>query len=254
MTSRITELRLATIVALGLALLFAGFPEIDRQLAGFFARDDWHWLFARNSLLVDLPYLLTPWLGRGLILGLFAAWAASFFTRFGGLRRHRLLSGFLLLAALIGPVLIVDAGLKQNVGRARPAQIADFGGERQFTPAFVVSDQCRGNCSFVSGHVATTAFIMAFGWLGQARTRHRWLQLSLAASAYMALIRMATGGHFLSDCVFAWFAVYFGLWLTQALYARLSWVGDARGSFRRNATRLRGQFAGFASGLSFMPR
>ncbi len=254
MTSRITELRFASLLALSLALVFSIWPEIDLGLASLFSRSQWHALFAPNSWLVDVPYLLTPWLGRGLILSLFAAWAASFVARFSWLRRHRLLTGFLLLAALLGPVLLVDAGFKQNFGRARPAQISEFGGERQFTPAFVISDQCRGNCSFVSGHVATTAFIMAFGWLGQTRTRRRWLFLSMTASAYMALIRMASGGHFLSDCLFAWFAVYFALWLTHAGFARLAWLERVRYSFRINATQLHAQFVSVSSNLAFTPR
>ena len=68
-----------------------------------------------------------------------------------------------------------------------------FGGPLQFTPAFIPADQCRQNCSFVSGHVATAAFIMAFGWLGAPAVRRRWLIASIAFATYMAFVRMSPG-------------------------------------------------------------
>ena len=236
MTSRITELRLVAGSALSFALLFVAFPAIDLAVAGPFARDGWHWLFAADSPWVDLPYRLTPWLGKALFIGLLTSWLGSFLPGIPLLRRQRLLAGFLLLAALLGPLLLVDSVLKNQFGRARPAQITVFGGERQFTAAFVVARECERNCSFVSGHVATAAFIMAFGWLGQRRTRRAWLAASLAAAGYMGLIRMATGSHFVSDCLFAWFAVYCSLWLSELLVARLSGVTRLQARFRLTAS------------------
>jgi membrane-associated phospholipid phosphatase len=120
--------------------------------------------------------------------------------------------------------LLVDATLKEHSGRARPVRVEQFGGTRQFTPAFIPADQCKANCSFVSGHVATAAFIMAFGWLGAPVVRRRWLLASIGFAATLALARMLPGGHFLSDTVFAWFATYFSLWLTEWVFRRLKWL------------------------------
>ena len=58
---------------------------------------------------------------------------------------------FLLLTLIIGPGLITNTLLKDNWGRARPHQITEFGGRAQFTPAFVITNQCVRNCSFTSG-------------------------------------------------------------------------------------------------------
>lgn len=232
MISRATELRLATLACLGLALLFTGFPELDLAVAGWFARDHWQAVFAADSLLVDLPYLGIPLLGRALLLALLALNAAAWLVRWPRLRRQRPLFAFLLAGLLIGPGLVVDAGFKNHFGRARPAQVEAFGGPRQFTPAFVPAGECARNCSFVSGHVATAAFAMVFGWFGGPRTRRRWLLVSLAAAGYLGLVRMATGSHFLSDCLFAWFAVYFSLWLTEAAFRRSPHGGRLRASYR----------------------
>jgi lipid A 4'-phosphatase len=97
----------------------------------------------------------------------------------------------------------------------------------QFTPAFIPADQCEHNCSFVSGHVATAAFIMAFGWLGKPAVRRRWLIASLAFGGLFALVRMVPGGHFLSDTIFGWFATYFSLWLTEWLFKKVGWLPDS---------------------------
>lgn len=231
MSSRVTELRRALIAFALLACAFAIRPDIDLAVAAQFHQNGWAWLLAPDSPLVAWPYQALPHFGRLLVAVFLALWLASFVRRFAWLRAQRLLFVFLLAGAVVGPVLVVDAGLKNHVGRARPAQTEAFGGSLAFTPAFAISDQCRRNCSFVSGHVATTAFIMVFGWLGSPRLRRRWLLASLAAAAYMSLIRMSVGGHFLSDCLFAWFATYFSLWLVEFAFARAAWLDWVRGSF-----------------------
>ena len=68
------------------------------------------------------------------------------------------------LSILIGllvlvPGLLVNWGIKGHIGRARPIQLEQFGGEKRFTPAFVPSDQEGG--SFSSGHAATGFWLVA---------------------------------------------------------------------------------------------
>lgn len=240
MDSRIIELRWASIAFAVLAFVFVAWPGIDLTVAARFHQNGWAWLLAPDSPLIAWPYHGLPHFGRLLVAIFLGLWLASFVRRFASLRALRLLFLFLLAGALVGPVVVVDAGLKNHFGRARPAQTEAFGGNLAFTPAFAISDQCQRNCSFVSGHVATTAFIMVFGWLGSPRLRRRWLLASLAAAAYMSLIRMSVGGHFLSDCLFAWFATYFSLWLVEFAFARAAWLDWARTAFVASA--------GFAAG------
>ncbi len=52
---------------------------------------------------------------------------------------------------LIGPLWFTNAVLKNNWGRARPANISEFSGGATFTPALRWADECERNCSFVSG-------------------------------------------------------------------------------------------------------
>jgi len=222
--SRATEFRLALLACCLLAGLFVALPQIDLSVSGLFYRGAGNWALNRESLWLAIPYRGLPRVGQGLLVALAALWLLSFLPRLPQLRARRTLIGFLLAGALLGPILLVDATLKEHSGRTRPVNIEQFGGNRQFTPAFIPADQCEKNCSFVSGHVATASFIMAFGWLGAPAVRRRWLLASLAFGGLFALVRMVPGGHFLSDTIFAWFATYFSLWFTEWLFHKLGWL------------------------------
>lgn len=210
-------------LCLVLAAAFIFFPEIDLAASGLFFRDN-AWLLDRDSAWLLLPYWGLPRLGQLTVLVLAALLLLSFAPSFPRLRARRAVFGFLLAGALVGPVLVVDNAIKDNSGRARPINVQPFGGPKEFTPAFIPADQCRKNCAFVSGHVATASFLMAFGWLGASAVRRRWLIAGAVAGGVMAFFRMVPGGHFLSDSIFAWFAVYFSLWLTEWIFRRLGWL------------------------------
>ncbi len=224
MTSRVTELRIALIACLSLAALFIALPQIDLTVANWFYRGNGQWALSRQDIWLAIPYRGLPRLGQGLLVTLLILWLLGFRRRFPALKAKQASVGFLLCGALAGPILLVDATLKEHSGRTRPVNIEQFGGSKQFTPAFIPADQCEQNCSFVSGHVATASFIMAFGWLGAPAVRRRWLLASIGFGAFFALVRMVPGGHFLSDTIFAWFATYFSLWLTEWAFRRLKWL------------------------------
>jgi membrane-associated PAP2 superfamily phosphatase len=225
--SRATEFRLALIACGLLAGLFIAWPQIDLAVSGFFYRGEGYWALNRESLWLAIPYRGLPRIGQGLLVALALLWLGSFVPRLSQLKARRRIFGFLLAGALLGPILLVDATLKEHSGRSRPVNIEQFGGSKQFTPAFIPADQCSKNCSFVSGHVATASFIMAFGWLGAPAIRRRWLLASIAFGGLFAMVRMVPGGHFLSDTLFAWFATYFSLWFTEWLFKRLGWLADS---------------------------
>ncbi|MGE5385182.1 MAG: phosphatase PAP2 family protein [Betaproteobacteria bacterium] len=206
-----------------LAALFVLVPEVDLAASRLFFGEN-GWLLARESQWLAVPYRGLPRLGQLTVVVLAVLWLLGFFKRFSWLRARRPLTGFLLAGALIGPVLLVDVGIKDYSGRTRPVNTQEFGGQKRFTPAFVPADQCAKNCAFVSGHVAMASFLMAFGWLGRAKIRRRWLLGSIVAAGAMAAVRMIPGGHFLSDAIFAWFTVYYALWLTELIFRRLKWL------------------------------
>ena len=110
---------------------------------------------------------------------------------------------YLLLCLGVGPGLVTNTLLKDQWGRARPAQIVEFGGDKTFTPPLLPTNQCVRNCSFVSGEAASMFAVFYAAALivphGSLPTMIAGTIVGLAAG----LVRMAQGGHFLSDVVFA---------------------------------------------------
>ena len=224
MVSRATELRLVSLAGALLAIAFIGWPRLDLLVSDFFRQADWQFLVDVDGPLREFLYRITPPASRLLLLSLAGLFVLSFSQRPSWLHARRASVAFLLGAALLGPVLVIDVGLKGYGGRARPQKVEELGGKQIFTPAFIPANECKWNCSFVSGHVATASFFMAFGWLGTLRTRRRWMLGATVFAAYMAWTRVSLGGHFLSDTVFAWFFTYYSLWLTEFIFRRFGWL------------------------------
>ena len=107
---------------------------------------------------------------------------------------------FWVFAYLLVPGLLVNSVLKATSGRARPRQILEFGGDATFTPALVWADECARNCSFVSGEAsAMAAFAILISLLFWRYLRLWHLCALWSVCLFAALLRVAFGGHFLSD-------------------------------------------------------
>jgi lipid A 4'-phosphatase len=202
---------LLALAALASGLLFWTNPGIDlwatdlfwRPGEGFYLRD-----FPLFRIIHDgMPYF-TGTIAVALIL--FGLWA----WRRG---RHRRAAVFLLLSLIAGPGLVVNTGLKDNWGRARPSQVTEFGGTKRFTPAPLVADQCLRNCSFVAGDPAMGFWLLAPALLLAAPRRRLAAAGAVALGALFGLARIAQGGHFLSDVIFCGIAVAATVWILHWL-------------------------------------
>ena len=222
MNYRTSEFLLVAVVALALAIVFITLPQLDLMASGSLYRDG-AWLLDRDSPWLYPIYVGLPRLGQLVFLLVGVLLVLSLVDRHGKFRGMRSVLVFVFAGILVGPVLVVDVGLKDHSGRARPINVQPFGGAKEFSPAFIPAHQCIKNCSFVSGHVVGASFIMVFGWLGAPPIRRRWLLGSLGFAGVVGLARMLPGGHFLSDVTFAWLFVYFSLWLTEGLLTIFGW-------------------------------
>ncbi|MFN4154630.1 MAG: phosphatase PAP2 family protein [Paracoccaceae bacterium] len=186
--------------------VFAAFPGIDLAVSGLFANGSAGFPWANGPAVVI--NLLLRSLAELLIVGL-VLWCL-----YGGLTGLLQGSdlrawGFAAISVMLASGGIVNLVLKAHVGRARPGQVSDFGGEAQFTPAWQVTDQCVRNCSFSSGEVSLSASL-AFAALVLLwpRLRTPWARIlaGLMATLYIgvvAMLRIGLGRHFLSDAVFS---------------------------------------------------
>jgi lipid A 4'-phosphatase len=200
-------------------LLFTLWPTLDLQISLAFFDMPSATFTANNIPWVHAVYVATPWVGRAAFvlfcLGLLYLKIRPQAQRLG--LQRRLLAWVLM--AIVGLGVVVDWGLKNNVGRPRPEQLQLFGADKPFVPAFQWSTHCDVNCSFVSGHAASGFSLMAWGmWAGWQR-RQKFLLMGMVAGAAIGAVRVAQGGHFVSDVVFSGWAV----WLTYLLI-RYIWL------------------------------
>jgi lipid A 4'-phosphatase len=147
---------------------------------------------------------------------------------------------FLLLSLALGPGLTVNTIFKDHWGRARPAQITQFGGAQKFTPAFVPSDQCRRNCSFPAGDPAMGFYLVSAALLaGSAATRRKRIIRAVALGGVLGIVRLAQGGHFLSDVIASGFLVSAIAWGLHWLIVRSDTIERGWQALRQPSPRLK---------------
>lgn len=199
------------LAGLALATLFIAFPEIDLWASSLLHSPGAGFMLTNNRffewLHKNLAIIVAPALLIGLAYLLLGGWRGAP-SWLAGRRKQ---AAFALLALVIGPGLLVNSLFKDQWGRARPSQIIQFDGSRQFTPAWLPSDQCARNCSFVCGDASVGFALLSLGFI--SRRPRRWLFAGLAMGGALGLMRMAQGGHFLSDVIFSFFVVYLSSWL-----------------------------------------
>ena len=216
---------------LAASALFLLAPGIDLAVSGWFYEPQQGFALAGwpPARLLDRAI---PWL-TGAILILCAA-AALYLWRAGRplWRLDRKALAFIVAALALGPGLVANTVLKDHWGRARPAQIAAFGGGREFTAAPLPAAQCTKNCAFVSGHAALGFSLVSFALLLPAGQRRRLaIGAALGFGALVGLARIAEGRHFLSDVVFA------GLLMVGICWLLYRWIVERDALFGPAARR-----------------
>lgn len=185
------------------ALLYL-YPESDIAVSGLFYTPGegfmQHHAVWERILYKSVPVVLTTLYVGGLLLWIYNRIAGRDLLAFGG---KKLL--YMMLVAALGSGIIVNAVLKEHWGRARPAQVTAFGGEKHFTPPFVLSDQ-EGR-SFSSGHTSGAFALLPLIFLAR---RHR-IAVTAGVVGYgfaVSAARIAAGGHFFSDVIVSIFIMY----------------------------------------------
>jgi lipid A 4'-phosphatase len=210
------------VAAFLLALLFIYVPGIDLWAARLFYRDG-HGFFLRHYPTVEFVYEAVPvivWtlaLG-GLLLIVINASRAHWKAESAPFLLSNRVVLYLLLTLALGPGLLCKV-FQDQWGRARPREVMEFGGARRFTPAFIPSDQCEKNCSFVSSHASVGFYLVTLSFIAR---RHRKIlaMIALLTGGVVGAGRMAQGAHFLSDVVFAGLLTYMVAYLLYLLLIR----------------------------------
>jgi membrane-associated PAP2 superfamily phosphatase len=213
------ETRLWLALSAALLLFYVVWPDFDlRVSAPFYRTDTGFWVD-------DLPWVrlvheTVPWVGRLLLLGALAIWLLARRSRQASVRPLARPAATLLITLVLGLGLLAHGVLKEHWGRARPAQVMPFGGEASFTPPWQPAAECRRNCSFVSGHAGTGFALIALGALAAPHRRRHWLLVGWGAGLLLGALRIAQGGHFLSDVLFCGILLWGCSIATRACWTR----------------------------------
>lgn len=211
-------------------VIFFEFPQMDLYVSALFFKNG-HFYLARTPF-IKFIYRYSPLLV--LLPGIFAILSAIYMT----IKKVDLLFGFrkkiyifMVLAILVGPALMVNLVLKENFGRARPKYIVEFGGNKEFTKPFIISNQCETNCSFVSGHSSIGFYFCALAPIFSGRKKKIVFGGGILLGSVIGLIRIIGGAHFASDVYFSFVAVYLPAlllhyWMFSDEYKQIKQLSD----------------------------
>jgi len=215
-----TGLAIALAIAALAGLILGVFPQLDLDVAArfyepathSFSAAKWNWATpARDAA----TFFIT------LIIGLvFLAVAGKVLLP----QRRMPIGGraalFLAVTLALGPGLLANVILKDHSGRMRPVDVVQFGGTERFTPWWDPRGPCPNNCSFIAGEASGGFWTLAPAALVPPQWRPLAYAGALAFGAALGLLRMAGGGHFLSDVIFAGVLMFVVIWTCHGLIYR----------------------------------
>lgn len=196
--------------------LFSIFPQLDLAVANMFFvpaqclafakpsqicgsfpySDDPHMRFLRE-VFFQLPYIVAA-----ILCWMLAHCWQQHGATFKTLRARNLKVA--LGSLLLGPVLVVNLWLKAFSGRPRPRQTDLFGGTLDFVHAGSFAGKCVSNCSFVSGEAAAAGWLFCLIFIIPQPARTALAPPIAVVSILIPALRVAFGGHYLSDAVLGW--------------------------------------------------
>jgi lipid A 4'-phosphatase len=183
------------------AFLFLSFPQIDLHISALFYDKEDKFFLSNNFLLVFLHESV-----KYITIACCVLWVGLLILNFVTKKQYisNLILVYLILALSFGPGLVVNTVFKENWGRARPAHIEQFGGDKIFSPPFAISDQCEENCSFLAGDPSVGFYFIALAFAIPVR-RKQFMVLAMSLGIIFGTARVMQGVHFVSDVIFSGF-------------------------------------------------
>lgn len=190
--------RFILVALLFAVLFFVLFPRIDIVVSALLFTDKF---YLNDNAFLDFLFYNTQKISIFIASIVFFVAIIAFF-----MKNKKIIKGCLFLfgSGMLGPLIIVNLVLKNFIGRPRPRQIVEFGGDYPFVKIFdFTASYCDSNCSFVCGHCSAGFFMLAFAYLFGGKTKWFILTLGFIWGVLVSFARIAQGGHFLSDAIFA---------------------------------------------------
>lgn len=189
------------IIIFGLLTLPFLFFNLDIAFEKPFYHPKLGW-FKREMPVIKFIYTYSVFLGY--IIAVISLFIVSLSYWKHKLVRWRKAAYFMLFVLIMGPGVLVNATFKDHWGRPRPREIAEFNGNKDFKTVWV-KGETKGK-SFPSGH-ASIAFYISIPFLFLRKNYKKWAWFFMVAGSLYGLLvgyaRMAAGGHFASDVLWA---------------------------------------------------
>ena len=154
-----------------------------------------------------------------LVAGTAAVWCGSLRRR--AWVRYRRACAVCVLAAALGPGLVINGMLKPVWGRPRPHQVELFGGTRSYRPWWQPG-HLGGGKSFSSGHAAAGYVLVAGAYLVVQRRRGLATGGALLYGSLVGFARIVDGAHFVSDVLWSGSLMCFTVATLHAVLPALS--------------------------------
>ena len=219
-----TGLFIALSLALVIGLVFGIYPELDLKLAALFYDPQARSFPLKSNFLASFARVGAMWVAWGLA----APAIFALVVKLARPDRPLLMSGravvFLLLTLTLSAGVLTNFTFKSLWGRPRPVVVSEFNGDLPFMAWWDPRGGCERNCSFFSGEGATAFWTYAPAALAPPP----WRLLAYTAATLFGLItsalRMAFGGHFLTDVATAGLVTFVVIWLAHGYIYRWSWT------------------------------
>ena len=214
-----TSLLVALVAAAAAGLVFGLYPKLDLILAEpFFNPATRHWIAYQP------PGSSMRYLAFWLIVGIAAPAVIAVMLKLLLPRWRMIIPGraaVLMIATLaVGPGLLVNVIFKDHWGRPRPNDVTEFQGTMHFVPWWDPRGECVKNCSFVGGESSGAFWTMAPAAVVPPQWRALAYGAALTFGSAVGLLRVAGGGHFVSDVVFGGIFVFLLIWIVHGLMYR----------------------------------
>lgn len=199
------------LLPLGALLIFTPFSgSVDLAIERFFYREGHFALNPTTDFFYNWGIVPAQFIGAAALITFLLSyvWQKA--------KPYRTSALYLILTLAVGAGFIVHTLLKDQWGRPRPKQVAEFGGEQAFRPYYSPNffNQPEPSRSFPCGHCTMGFFFFAVGFLCSRYGYRKWAYANFAFAATLGsalgLSRMAQGGHFLTDVLVSALI----LWLT----------------------------------------
>ena len=126
----------------------------------------------------------------------------------------------MLSTLALGPGLVTNVTLKDNWARPRPIDVAEFKGDEHFRAWWDPRGDCPKNCSFVAGEPSGAIWLTSGAAVLPPHWRPAAYGLTLAFATVVGAARLAAGGHFMSDILFAGVFTFLIVWAVHGLLYR----------------------------------